>query len=184
MGRYKKGWTAEHQEVLKQDLAGKTQREITEDLGLKQYRVNQIQRSQKYKLNREKAIEGGVSVARKVLEHKLVAAANKIISVMESGKPEDRLRFDAAKEILYQCGMKPVEVVETRTRQYTPEELASTLQTVKEIQTIEGTLAIAGSAFLVKKTPEELTVDPTPVAASVHAGAADMTGEPVKVENV
>jgi hypothetical protein len=50
--------------------------------------------------------------------------------------------------------MKPVEVIETRGRQYTPEEIESSLKVMKEIQGIEEKLSTQGSGFLIKRDAE------------------------------
>lgn len=153
-GRYKKNWSKEHQEVFKLYTEGMVQREIVKATGLSKDRVRNIVDSDQFREYKETAIKYSVENARKALEAKLSDAVGAIVRIMKTGKPEERLKFDAAKEILYQCGMKPVEVVETRTRQYTPEELQSSLAVVKEIQTIEEKLAAAESNFVIKEKDE------------------------------
>lgn len=107
---------------------------------------------------------------------------------MKHGEPDERLRFDAAKEVLYQCGMKPVEVVENRNRDYTPEEIQSSLIVLKEVKEIEEKLSTQGSEFLLKKE-DDLSSPSAPVQASnaeqkapSDKGNSDIpTDEPLKI---
>lgn len=168
MARYKKGWSKEHQEIFKLHLSGMVPKDIASRLGTTPMRVYSLMRADKFQKKEGIIIEKATEKARQLLESRLVEAAQKVVKIMKSGKAEQKIQFDAAKEILYQCGLKPVEVVETRTRQYTPEEAASALAVVKEIQTIEETLSRAGSNFIVEKSDEESY--PVPV----KAGTADV----------
>jgi hypothetical protein len=102
--------------------------------------------------------------ARKLFEDKAVEAAQKIISISQQGKPEERLQFDASKEILYQVGVKPIEVIETRKREYTPEEIESALEVTREIEAIADRLGKSKSQFLLEETTASL---PAPVPTSV-----------------
>ena len=158
MGRYIKGWSKDHQAVFKLYTHGVKPKDIVTELGFGIDKVRNIIAQTNFQEKHTAVIGHSVETARKYLSDKLVVAAAKIVQIMESGKPEERLKFDAAKEILYQCGMKPVEVVETRTRQYTPEELQSSLAVVKEIQTIEEKLAAAESKFVIKEKDEAVEV--------------------------
>jgi hypothetical protein len=169
MARYKKGWSAAHQKVFKMTAEGYLPGEIAKKLEFGIDKVRNIIRSEKFQENHTAVIKNSVDTARKALEGRLVEAAGQIIRIMKTGKPEERLKFDAAKEILYQCGMKPVEVVETRTRQYTPEEIQSSLTVVKEIQTIEEALAAKSSEFLVKQEADEPLLIPTANVEAVEA---------------
>lgn len=182
MGRYHKGWSAAHQAVFKMHIEGASVPEIMKKTKFGVDKVRNIIRTEKFQEHHEDVVKNSVETARKALEARLVEAAGQIIRLMKQGKPEERLKFDAAKEILYQCGMKPVEVVETRTRQYTPEEIASSLSVMKEIQSIEGTLATLGSDFLIKQTDQIAPIDAAPVpiealdpmAAPVKTGTAEV----------
>lgn len=162
-GRYKKGWSKEHQAVFKAYVEGLTTAEIVAKTGFGVDKVRNIIRTNKFQEYHEKIVTNSVESARKLFESRLVEAAGQVIRLMKLGKPDERLKFDAAKEILYQCGLKPVEVVETRTRECRPEELKSALGVVKEIQTIEEKLSTQGSEFLVKKETDEPSSPAVPV---------------------
>jgi hypothetical protein len=154
VSRYKKGWSAAHQQVFKLYIEGLTPAEIVEKTKFGIDKVRNIIRTDKFQEHHDTVITNSVESARKLLESRLVEAAGMITRIMRQGKPEERLKFDAAKEVLYQCGMKPVEVVENRTRQYTPEEIQSSLTVMKEVQAIEEKLSTQGSGFLIKRDAE------------------------------
>jgi hypothetical protein len=171
-GRYKAGWSKQHQKVFELYTGGSTPAEIVKDTGYPIDRVRNIIRCDRFQEQHDEIVKNSVETARKTFEARLTEAAGQIIRIMKHGKPDERIRFDAAKEVLYQCGLKPVEVVENRTRQYTPEEIKSSLAAVKEIQTIEGTLAVHGSRFIIKRDkdhsePSESTVLPPVEEAKV-----------------
>jgi hypothetical protein len=153
-GRYKKGWSKDHQAIFKLYIEGYSPAEIVEKTKLELSKVRAIIGSDKFHQNHDKVITNSLETAKKALQDRLVEAAGRIIMLMRQGKPDERIQFDAAKEILYQCGMKPVEVIETRGRQYTPEEIESSLKVMKEIQGIEEKLSTQGSGFLIKRDAE------------------------------
>lgn len=176
-GRYKKGWSAAHQAVFKLYIEGFKPAEIVEKTKLGMDRVRNIIRTDKFQEHHDKVVTNSVETARKLLESRLVEAAGMISRIMRQGKPDERLKFDAAKEILYQCGMKPVEVIETRGREYTPEEIQSSLTVIKEVQAIEEKLSTQGSGFLIKRDAEP--------SLSAPVNATPITKEEVlKVEEV
>lgn len=173
-GRYSKGWSKEHQAVLKLYAEGRTPAEIVKETKLDMLKVRNIMRCKQFNDVRKKGIESSVVIARQLFESKLTEAAGEIVRMMKHGRPDQRLRFDAAKEVLYQCGMKPVEVIETRGREYTPEEIQSSLTVIKEVQSIEEKLAAQGSNFLVENKEAS-----GPMAAPVPAYSADEAQEEV-----
>jgi hypothetical protein len=154
LGRYGRGWSKDHQRVFKLYLGGLTPAEIVKETGLELPRVRVIIDTDKFRELHQQVMSNSVGEARKLLESRLVEAATKILRIMKQGKPDERLQYDAAKEVLYQCGMKPVEVIEARGRNYTPEEIQSSLNTAKEIQAIEEKLSTQGSGFLIKRDAE------------------------------
>ena len=176
MGREQRGWTELHQHVFKLNMSGLPPRDIAAKTGINIKKVYDIMRTKKFQAHEEKLVGTAVEKARKMFEHRLEMAVNKIIDIMRKGKPDERLKFDAAKEVLYQCGMKPVEVVETRTRQYTPEEIQSSLTVIREVQAIEEKLSTQGSGFLIKRDAEPSVVAP------VNAGEAAPEAAPITEE--
>ena len=177
MSRYVRGWSAEHQKVYLMYSEGKDIQQIDEKLQIGKERIRTIIRSKQFQTYHKRSEKCAVETARKVFESRLIEAAGKIIRLMQKGKMHEKLQFDAAKEILYQCGMKPADVIETRTRQYTPEEAASALKVVKEIQSIEENLATQGSGFLIKR---EMVISED--SAPVETGTAESTLDAAPVE--
>ena len=155
MARYRRNWSADHERVFELYSLGVLPRDIMKQTGFSENKVRYIIRSKAFQEKHKLVVTNAVDTARKALEAKLCQAADVIVNIMLRGKPDERLKFDAAKEILYQCGMKPVEVVETRTRQYTPEEIQSSLTVIKEIETIEKKLSQEPSTFLVQQEATE-----------------------------
>ena len=101
--------------------------------------------------------------ARLILEKKALQAARTIAKLMKEGTSKDRLRFDVCKEILHLNGIKPVEVVETRDRAYTPEEIASAAETIRQMLEMKNRLSKPEDAYLLKQdtdTPEETLLEP------------------------
>lgn len=149
------GFPIRHKKILKLTEEGKTPKEIATMLKMDYKWVHKILKTPAFMAATNSIYEDAISVARSLFEKHAVDAATKIIKISQYGKPESRLQFDAAKEILYQVGLKPVDVVETRGRDYTPEELKSSLITIKEIKAIEEKLSTHGSGFLVQTNTQD-----------------------------
>ncbi len=62
---------------------------------------------------------------------------------------EKRILLEAAKDILDRAGLKPVEVIETRERVYTPEEVKSALNTIRELEHVVKRLDNTGNNFVL-----------------------------------
>jgi predicted transcriptional regulator len=156
MGRYKKGeWSGTKQKILMLHVEGRTQKEIAEEVGLSACStVNKHIHGEEFQKRKAK-LEGEIQEkVRDLFAAKGKDAAWKLIEIMEKGKPEDRIKFDAAKEILYQIGCKPVEVIETRGRDYSPDEVKSAMLVVKEMETISNRLSSTRSKFVLDKVVE------------------------------
>jgi hypothetical protein len=173
MARYKKGWSANHQTVFQLYIEGIEPKDIANRLKWDVDQVRRIINCVKFQELHAAVEKDSVAVARKKLEAKLIEAAQRIIRIMQVGKPDDRIRFEAAKEILYQCGMKPVEVVETRQREYTPEEIQSSLTVIKEVQAIEEKLSTQGSGFLLKPDAEASLSAPVSADTTATVGPVE-----------
>jgi len=133
--------------------------EIAEKIGLKdETRLNRIVKTGYFKEKWEKAGVKAAEQARLIFEANAKEAAEKIARLSRQGQNKDRIQFEASKEILYQVGCKPVEVIETRRRDYTPQEIESTLITVQEVEQITDRLSTGNNKFVLPKlkdtTPE------------------------------
>jgi hypothetical protein len=157
LGRYKKKeWSGTKQKILMLHMSGRTQPEIAEKMGVTVGAINKTVHLPKF-VAREEGIKNNIrDMVSKRFSEKALWAADKLVKIAEKGSPEDRIRFDALKEILYQVGCKPIEVVETRTRDYTPDEVHSAMLVVKEMEMITNRLTKKKSKFTLEKVGEEV----------------------------
>jgi hypothetical protein len=130
--------------------------------------------------------EKAIDAARAIFEKNAVVAANKIAKIANRGKPEDRVQLDAAKEILYQIGLKPVEVIETRQREYTPQEIESAAKVTGEVESILDRLESKQSSFVLDGykeadeaphpapvlTANEVEVEKSAIESGIHETSA------------
>lgn len=169
-------WTGRYTRILTLYMRGKSGQEIAATVGLSPETVARICTSDLFKTKQAEFELKVTEKARKLFEDKALEAAQKVVRLMKEGKPDEKLQFEAAKEILYQVGIKPIEVIETRKREYTPEELASALAVTKEMEAIADRLAKQSSPFLVEQSEESEPSSPAPVLSG--------TVEEVKVEEI
>jgi len=96
-----------------------------------------------------------LSKARDELQKCALTMARKLKRLAKKGESKDRLQLDACKDILDRAGLKPVEVIETRERQYSPEEIQSALSAIKELEHLTLRLGKQDSKFVISdKTPK------------------------------
>ena len=160
--KYKKsGFTPEYRKILIYSEQGMPVKEIAEKVNMHPTYVYEVMKKDIF-LEKKKEFETKiVDKARAVFEAHAVKAAEKIVKIAKGGKAEDRIKLDASKEVLYQVGMKPVEVIETRKREYTPEELASMFKTVVEVEEISDRLSSRNSKFVLTNTDAEPKTEQT-----------------------
>ncbi len=153
MGRYKKTeWSGKYQKILIYAEQGMSKKDIAAKVGMNVKSVYRAMTSDKFTKRKEDFEDKIATKARAVFEEHAIQAAKKIVSIAKGGKAEDRIRFDASKEVLYQVGVKPVEVIETRKREYTPEEILSALGTVKELEAVIDRITDKDSQFVLPVT--------------------------------
>ena len=155
----------------------KTVPEIAKEAGLSPRTVCRLKTDPEFISRQEKMEKAVVEDIKKILTHHGKRAAEKIAKLAGSGKPEQRIQLDAAKEILHQLGVKPIEVIETRQREYSAEELVSAAKVAKELEDLLGRLSTTPSPFLVKR--EQASSPLLPVTA---ANSEPVKEEPVKLE--
>ena len=124
-----------------------------------QEKLTSITRQVDAKIEEKLVDKGYKERARELLEQHVVRATQTIIRISKSGKPKDRVRLDAAWDILDRCGLKPKEVIETIERTYSPEETASMLQVASEVENVMERLTNQGSAYVLAK-PEKPAPSP------------------------
>jgi len=160
--KYKKsGWTPEYRKILILHQEGLPVKEIAEKVNMTVKYVYEIMKKDKF-LEKKKELETKIiDKARAVFEEHAVKAAKRIVQIADRGKAEDRIKLDASKEVLYQVGMKPIEVIETRKREYTPEELTSMSKTLIEVEEVADRLAARDSKFILNNTDAKTKTEPT-----------------------
>ena len=192
-GRYKKGvWSGRNQKILTLVLKGYTYEQICKEVGLKDpSSICEIVNKDEFQRRKKDLQDSGHEKAREMFTQHATQAVEKILGIMQRGKAEERLQFDAAKEVLYQIGLKPVEVIETRGRDYTPQEVQSALIVMKETEEIADRLSSKASKFLVKKeTAVPLVCPPSrpsePLENSdllTSPSDEELRGEPITTES-
>lgn len=151
MGRYKKKeWNAKYQRILIYAEKGMPVPDIAKKEGMHLQSVYRIMNDNRFQARKEEFEDKIADKARAIFEEHAIQAAKKIVAIAKGGKSEDRIKFEAAKEVLYQVGVKPVEVIETRKREYSPEELASMSKTALELENIVNRLSVKKSRFLLE----------------------------------
>lgn len=139
---------------------GMTADEIAGKLGLKnKTSVFAIMKSDYFKDGAKEVNRDAIAKAREIFELNAVAAATKVAQLLMRGDNKQRIQLDAAREILHQVGLKPVEVIETRRRDYSPEEISSARATVLEIETITNRLDAKESKFIVEKRDQGIVAN-------------------------
>lgn len=157
-------WTSKHTKLLTGTYKGLNDEDLAETIGwkistIRNYRNQPYFRERLQALSNQalkeviaKDIETTVNGrARVKLENAQNEAVNKIIRLMRKGEMKDRLQFEAAKDILDRTGLKAVEVIETRERPYTPEEVERAKTTLVEVDTIITRLQNKDSSFLLAR---------------------------------
>jgi hypothetical protein len=174
-------WSRTHQKVLILVEKGYPLKEIAEKVGMSERNIYYIMNKPLFIEKRNRINEKGVEVAQGIFTNHLAKAAAKIIELLEKGKPQDRLKFDAAREVLHQCGMKPIERTEVTKREYSNEEIESALAAAREVKSIIERLGQTKSRFLLdslhKELPNESGTRDKP--EPVPTGSADVPEKPV-----
>jgi len=174
-GRPHQYWRSLHRHVLFCIEKGWTPKQICEKFKLQPIQYYKITNNSNFIAKRDKIedavdkriVEEVIKVTvqdkvRLLFERNLTKAAKTVVDICKNGNPNDKIRFEAAKEILYQSGLKPVDVVETRERLYTPEEIESAHDTAKEVEQIFERLTGNTSKYLVSDERTEATSEPMP----------------------
>jgi len=165
---YKK-WNGVYRRIMLLHAKGMDNNHIAKVVEMHPCTISDIINSDHFKVRLAEFEEKATEKARELFEKNAVAAAQRIIKIAKDGKPDERLQFDASKEVLYQVGVKPIEVIETRKREYTTEEIESALKTSKEVEEIANRLGVDKSRFLFDNgssspapVTEETVSDPVP----------------------
>lgn len=163
-------WNEIYQRILVKTFDGKAGKEIARLVNNSPSFVYRVQKSnyfqERLKVLRDKSIKettkvivknrveqltaGTIEEARKVIDKSALKAAKKMVDLMDNGG--DKIAFAACKDILDRAGLKPIEVVETRERVYSPEEVAHARTILIETQSIVERLTTNPSPFILGDT--------------------------------
>jgi len=161
MKKNEEGLPLKYKKILLYVEQGMRPREIAQKMDMDYTWICKVLAKPEVLAAQHKMHEKAVDAARAIFEKHAVQAAIKIVKIAKTGAPDSRVQLDAAKEILYQIGLKPVEVIETRKREYTPEEIASAAKVTGEVEQILNRLGGEKSPFVLENTPED---DAPPIA--------------------
>lgn len=93
-----------------------------------------------------------LSRARMAILEGSYKAAITVIEISLVGTEKDKTKLAACIDILDRAGLKPREVVETVSRQYTPEEIQSMNKTLSEVEKVTKRLTNQDSHFILSRT--------------------------------
>jgi len=162
-------WTKVHDEILKMASDGKAPGVIAALVGRPVSAVNKIIKSDEFS-SRLKEINTAVSStiieqrisglntdeikeARAAINRAAIEATNTVIEISKYGEPEDRVRLDAAKDILDRVGIVAPQIIKTQVeaRQYAPEEVLHARKILEESEGIVKRLASESNPFVIAK---------------------------------
>ena len=150
MPRYKKHeWSGAYQRVMILAETGMKHTEIARKVGLSPSRISRIIHDDRFTARRDEYKEKAKQEIYEKFLDVSAKAADKIIHIMEKGKPTERIRLDAAKDILNYAGHKPREQIEHITNNYTIEDVNSAKKVIEEISNLSERLGITNSKFLL-----------------------------------
>ena len=98
----------------------------------------------------EQESDKNLDKAREHLAKYAMRAARKVTAIIRKGTPADRIKLDAAKDVLDRTGIKPNTVIETHQRVYAPDEVNSAKETLTELETHLNRISNQDSPYLLK----------------------------------
>ena len=158
-----KKWSFKYHRVLCMTVKGVKPDEIGKKVGLK---AGYIRRIQGTAIFQEKRAKMERSLAEQVTSYfgkHAMSAAKKVVEISKTGALNQKMQFEASKEVLYQLGIKPVQVVENRTRDLTTEEVESSRKTVEELENSINRLDTTRSRYIITRaeaTSEDIVQGP------------------------
>lgn len=163
-------WKPEYTKVLLATQRGITVEQISREVGISPRTINLVRSStffvQKLAGLNTKVIEKTVEKrstmlatdkAREVLTKAALGAARRMIQLSKMGENVDKVKLLACQDIMDRAGLKPIEIIESRERVYSPEEVQSARAILQETEAIVMRLSNQTSPFVLetafKKTP-------------------------------
>jgi hypothetical protein len=161
-------WSSTHDEILRHVSGGKSPAVIASLVGKTLGAVKKIIGSEEFSA-RLKEIDTAVTStiieqrlsglntdevkeARMAINKAAIEATHTVIEISRNGEPEDRVRLDAAKDILDRVGIVAPQVIKTQTetRQYAPEEVAHARKILEESEEIAVRLSGTANRFVIR----------------------------------
>lgn len=158
-----------YNKVLLLAYRGMSVKDISKELKLSSKYVRGIRYSAVFK---KKLVSLGENIQNKILEVEANStalsrarmailegsyrAALTVIEISLMGTADDKTKLMACIDILDRAGLKPREVVETVSRQYTPEEIQSMNKTLSEVENVTMRLTNKESHFVLSKSVKSL----------------------------
>lgn len=201
-GRHKKGvligasgfkWKPIYSKIVLFDHQNIPTDDIAKRLRVSSKQINDVRSSQEYR-NRLTSITNRIesqavkriadaevnyiTKAKAILEKNTVRAAKMVVAFTKSGTSKDRIKLDAALQILDRCNIKGKEIIETTQRPLSPEELISAKSTLLELETITQRVSQTHSRFVLTKPTtssetDQGSHDQSPIEAQSQSSPLD-----------
>lgn len=154
MARYKKWvWSGKKQQVLVLDVRkGYTQKEIAAKVGLAPSTVCELMQTEEYEIRKTELMTNVVDDAREVIKQDVMKSVRKLGELVTKGNNAQKIQLEAAKTILHFAGFEPEKITEIVTREYKPDELASSLGVANEIEKVTHRISVEGSKHIINKS--------------------------------
>lgn len=176
-GTVNRTWNGTYQKILLNTLKGYDQPTIARRVGVTLRTVSIVQGKELFKikltdfqqrLNEKIADKIANSVVadqvRSLFAKNALPAARRIVRMTKRGLNGQRLQLDACREVLYQIGIKPIDVIEQVKREYTPAEVQSALVTLQEIESMTKRLGLKPSQFLITGNGDDIPESPQTIS--------------------
>lgn len=160
-------WKPWHDNLLKMTVEDKPVAEICLFLGKSSTQVNKARNSEYFRSKLSEiqktvtqtitktwleAIDGdAVKAAREAIGKAAVEAAETIVWISRNGESDDKMRFEAAKDILDRAGVRAPEIVKQQKEEriYAPEEVLHAKKILEESEGIVKRLTNSPNRFVI-----------------------------------
>jgi hypothetical protein len=162
----KSTWKSIHEKILVKAADGLTKTQIAREMKLTDMTIKRVVNAPYFKRRLaevngriiDKVVErrsntgdyDSIAEARRIISEAATEAAEKLRKLARSGESTDRVQLDACKDILDRSGLKPIEVVETRERVFTPEDEEKAKAILFEAGKISERLTNQSSPFVIR----------------------------------
>lgn len=155
-----KNWKPKHAEILCMIYEGMPTTEIAESMGVSlntiqrvthsdlfKQKLGLLQKRAEIKITSHITIGSAVDDARKLFSEKALEIAQTMLTLAQNGGTS-KIQYMACKDILDRAGLKPIEIVETRDRVFSPAEVVHAKAVLDEAQAVITRLRTQPSPFI------------------------------------